>query len=811
MGSLPGVVCEFCNRWFPNAQVYGGHKSRRTPCQGLSAVARPSRSAPSAGLHALLFVHDILSDAPAAPASPTASNASNTDGVNGPPRVPVADEDATPSAVNVGAPESEHQPSPETPADDTSEHQGCRPGVSHAAPPTIISGESNATPLSPIALKLLHFVRRVNGGMGMAEIDINGLLQLVVEPGLAPLVISEIRNCKDLERFEMERLVGLNRGWSVATFEIEGHPPNRLLFQNSAQAFAELFGHTNNAPGFKLKARVDEDPDTGERRYTTPETGTWWNDAQEHFGWSEVVGGIILYSDVTHMSNNGRKKAWPLMMTLANISQAKRWGKAGHTLLALLPIPPSAMTAVEKVMLFQRCVITVLQPLLDGMDRVVLAVAVPTLPVPRSGLRLKDPFGDWQTVRPLLYAWVCDYPESGKISCTLSHGSRMPCSICYAAKEHLVAVKARNTPRTPEQQQWIVNEAAGLTSSQADPCKTYSTYPVEVMVFVFAGLLRQPQMDAVRAYLGWYLLCCQPTGHTERSLRDLKKKTSRLVEQLQAAFPKQPSSWCLVKTHLMSHYIDSIRRAGHVTEFSTNMFEHLHGPLVKRIYRRSNKRNVDGQIMKFHARRIPDVVPVDDPLGRDTAMRQAIETGTRTLIKESYLLPVELPEEPTSTNWFARKWAMQHPVAQAALKDALVRYAGCAPKIRAHASLAIPAADDASFSRVSHFVRATPDYFERPWYSDVAVEGVRYGRREEWYARLLLLFHTKIRGEREELAYVRYWNACGEDAATGCTRLKWTTGVYAYSVIPLEALLRHVHVVKAFHLDSTYLLNKYHM
>ncbi|CAI5464743.1 unnamed protein product [Closterium sp. Yama58-4] len=421
------------------------------------------RSAPSAGLHALLFVHDILSDAPAAPASPTASNASNTVSMIGPPRMPEADEDETPSAVNEGAPEDEHQPPPGTPTADTSEHPKRRPEVSHAAPPTIISGQSNATPLNPLALKLLHFVRRVNGGMGMAEIDINGLLQLVVEPGLAPLVISEIRNCKDLGRFEMERLVGLNRGWSVATFEIDGHPPQRLLFQNSAHTFAELFGHTNNAPGFKLKARLDEDPDTGERRYNTPETGIWWNDAQEHFGWSEVVGRIILYSDVTHMSNNGRKKAWPLMMTLANMSQAKRWGKDGHTLLALLPIPPSTMYAVEKVMLFQRCVITVLQPLPDGMER--------------------DPFGDWQTVRPLLYAWVCDYPESGKITCTLSHGSRMPCSICYAAKEHLVAVKARNTPRTPEQQQWIVNEAAGLTSSQADPCKTYSTYPVECVLW----------------------------------------------------------------------------------------------------------------------------------------------------------------------------------------------------------------------------------------------------------------------------------------------------------------------------------------
>ncbi|CAI7894095.1 unnamed protein product [Closterium sp. NIES-53] len=305
MGSLSGVVCEFCNGWFPNAQVYGGHKSRRTPC------------------------HDILSDAPAAPASPTASNASNTVSVSGPPRVPEADEDETPSDVNEGAPEDEHQPPPGTPVADTSEHPESQPEGSQASPPTSISGYSDVTPLNLLALKLLRFVRRVNGGMGMAEVDITGLLQLVVEPGLAPLVTSELRNCKDLERFEMERLAGLNRRWSVATFEIDGHPPQRLLFQNPAQ---------------------------------------------EHFGWTEVVGGIILYSDVTHMSNNSWKKAWPLMMTLASISQAKRWGKANHTLLALLPIPPSAMSAVEKVMLFQRCATTVLQPLLDGMERSVPGV-----------------------------------------------------------------------------------------------------------------------------------------------------------------------------------------------------------------------------------------------------------------------------------------------------------------------------------------------------------------------------------------------------------------------------------------------------
>ncbi|CAI7928853.1 unnamed protein product [Closterium sp. NIES-54] len=198
-------------------------------------MARTSRPVPSAGLHALLFVHDILSDAPTAPASLTTSNASNTVSVSGPPRVLEANKDETPSVVNEGAPEDEHQPPPGTLAADTSEHPESQPEGSHASPPTIISGQSDATQLNPLALKLLYFIRRANGGMGMAEVDINGLLQLVVEPGLAHLVTSELRNSKDLERFEMERLAGLNRGWSVATFEIDGHPPQRLLFQNSAQ------------------------------------------------------------------------------------------------------------------------------------------------------------------------------------------------------------------------------------------------------------------------------------------------------------------------------------------------------------------------------------------------------------------------------------------------------------------------------------------------------------------------------------------------------------------------------------------------
>ncbi|CAI7811751.1 unnamed protein product [Closterium sp. NIES-54] len=219
-----------------------------------------------------------------------------------------------------------------------------------------------------------------------------------------------------------------------------------------------MFGHPNNAPGFKLKARVDEDPDAGSRRYTTPETGTWWNDAQ---------------------------KAWPLMMTLANISQAKRWGKAGHTLLALLPIPPSAMSAVEKVMLFQHCVITVLQPLLDGIARSVL------------GLHLAKTSSHhvhgtaWGNPYLVVMPDIMHQMDLGIMS-------------------HIVAVVRKMKKRRVKQMDRSV--FWGLDS---------------LLFITFTQTISSPQMDAVRAYLGWYILCSQPQGHTERSLRELKKMTSR--------------------------------------------------------------------------------------------------------------------------------------------------------------------------------------------------------------------------------------------------------------------------------------------
>ncbi|CAI7852820.1 unnamed protein product, partial [Closterium sp. NIES-53] len=48
------------------------------------------------------------------------------------------------------------------------------------------------------------------------------------------------------------------------------------------------------------------------------------------------------------------------------------------------------------------------------------------------GFKMKDPNGVEHLVIPMLYAWVCDFPESCKITCTLSGTTNRPCSICFA-------------------------------------------------------------------------------------------------------------------------------------------------------------------------------------------------------------------------------------------------------------------------------------------------------------------------------------------------------------------------------------------
>ncbi|CAI7920446.1 unnamed protein product, partial [Closterium sp. NIES-53] len=215
-----------------------------------------------------------------------------------------------------------------------------------------------------------------------------------------------------------------------------------------------------NAEGFRLRPKQEVDPNTRQRAYTTAETGTWWHDAQAMVGLDAVIAALIFYSDVTHLSSNGRKKAHPVVMTLGNIPLLKRWGPMGHALLAVLPIPPKGMPPELKAEIFNVCVAKLMEPLLQ---------------VKESGVLLKDPHGVERKVVPMLLGWAADYPESGKLSGTLSgQGCSKPCSICYVDRDNLSSVTMDDAVRSPEHQQWVVTQMEA--SAEDTSLAQYSTY-----------------------------------------------------------------------------------------------------------------------------------------------------------------------------------------------------------------------------------------------------------------------------------------------------------------------------------------------
>ncbi|CAI5465917.1 unnamed protein product [Closterium sp. Yama58-4] len=269
-----------------------------------------------------------------------------------------------------------------------------------------------------------------------------------------------------------------------------------------------------------------------------------------------------------------------------------------------------------------------------------------------------------------------------------------------------------------------------------------------------ATRLPQAQMDAIATYIVWYTYCARTSEHTTASLRDLKHKAERMITALVVAFLTQASKWRFIKMHLISHYIDSIRRAGLPEHYSTQMFEHLHIEYIKNPYRASNRRTTTSQIMNSEVMRLrlESLAPI---LGKrksyDTCMSEAQRTGERVMSRESWRLlvphnrheaPYVVPLTPDSVRdvEFTSALSADLPFLRNALNNAPDCAGRTIDTIHVHNGLAMPAAVDASFSHLPHLVRAAPMFYGRPWFSNIAVVGEDELGTTEWYAKVLILF-----------------------------------------------------------------------
>ncbi|KAF8241806.1 hypothetical protein K440DRAFT_517113, partial [Wilcoxina mikolae CBS 423.85] len=63
-------------------------------------------------------------------------------------------------------------------------------------------------------------------------------------------------------------------------------------------------------------------------------TGNWWWDKQTILLVGDILVPMIFMSDGTHLTNfSGYKKAWPIYMTIGNLSSAVRMKHTMHSVL----------------------------------------------------------------------------------------------------------------------------------------------------------------------------------------------------------------------------------------------------------------------------------------------------------------------------------------------------------------------------------------------------------------------------------------------------------------------------------------------
>ncbi|KAG9084408.1 hypothetical protein FRC06_004093 [Ceratobasidium sp. 370] len=162
----------------------------------------------------------------------------------------------------------------------------------------------------------------------------------------------------------------------------------------------------------------------GQRVYSETWTGEWWWRIQNLLGEHATAMPVIVASDATQLSVlSGSKKAWPVYLTIGNISKdlRRRPSQRATILVGYIPVTDLKCIADEtkrrerQWSLFHTCLAKILAPLRE--------VCV-------AGVDMVCADGGIRHVHPILAAYIADWPEQCTVACTMT--SRCPvCSIQY--------------------------------------------------------------------------------------------------------------------------------------------------------------------------------------------------------------------------------------------------------------------------------------------------------------------------------------------------------------------------------------------
>ena len=291
-----------------------------------------------------------------------------------------------------------------------------------------------------------------------------------------------------------------------------------------------------------------------------------------------------------------------------------------------------------------------------------------------------------------------------------------------------------------------------------------------------------------------------------------------MVNALKSAFPESKTSWKFVKVHYLRHFEACIKRAGAPVEYNACMWEKSHKFNIKNVFRFSNQRlkNFGSFWRKFHdmATVVRGVqLPQPCKITYKTSKRLAEITRNCQLFKTGYAIEVTRDGSRVQTADHAEAFDAlvnqedeRHAQAFSHIYETALHQVFCAvdpPEIpevlhfEVRSGMTIPGDAHHQAPSTTVCVRANPSFQDRPFFSDIVVQGSdACGNEEEWYAHVITFLHA-LDPAVGDFVYVRYYMIERVDDNTGLPELRLASHEdnAAWGLVPVEAVLRPCHVV----------------